>query len=347
MTVSSEDISTKDDHKMLIRQIKNSAPVFIIGSQRSGTTFLFRLIQQYLKIGFGRDNGHFVRLKKMLPYYGDLHDRDNLRRLLRDIVEIPEFKKKRFKGFDIDIDRFIDTLETSSYEDVVRTFYAEWAFQNGNIRWGGKTPDYTLHFEELHELFPDAKFIHIIRDGRDVALSLFQKKWGPKNSFMAAKYWKNRVTAARRYGRNLSSDTYMEMRYESLVQSPSNEFRRLIYFIDYEGDKEAIMRKFDSDIDQLLRKNNFQKWKTMMSKTQVRTFEMVSGDLLNELGYEVLYPEVLKKRITVFREAFYHADNALRKLMRGEGFRGLFEKLYRFGYDGWVKVSSIPKRKML
>ena len=63
-----------------LRSVKNSAPVFILGSQRSGTSFLYRLVRRYLKIAFGRDNGNFLRLRKLLPYYGDLSVRSNMKR---------------------------------------------------------------------------------------------------------------------------------------------------------------------------------------------------------------------------------------------------------------------------
>lgn len=327
-------VNTKDREE--IKRIKNSAPIFIIGSQRSGTSFLYRLIQNYLKIGFGRDNANFVKIQSRIEEFGDLKNEKNLKRLINYIKNIPEFKK-RFRGLEIDVDAFIERLEKRTYDEIVRNFYAEWAFFKQTIRWGGKTPDYAIYAPELFGLFPDAKFVHIIRDGRDVALSLFNLPWGAQNTVVAAIHWKERVEKARNFGKTLSDKNYLEIRYENLLRDPKKEFERLIYFIEYEGDKAEIIKQFNSEIDNLIMKNNFFKWKKEMSPRQVKNFERYAGNLLKELDYEIKYPDELNKPVSklfLFRNHFYNLFN---KGIRGQGFAGLWKKTYRFFYDLWLK----------
>ena len=327
-----------------IRRIKNSPPIFIIGSQRSGTTFLYRLIQKYLKIGFGRDNGNFVRLMKLLPYYGDLSHAENLEKLLKGILAVPEFKK-RFRGLEININEFMENLEARTYAEVLRRFYAEWADLKDASRWGGKTPDYSMHAPEVHQLFPDAKFLHIIRDGRDVALSLANLDWGAKNPVLAAKHWKERVQSAIAFGRNLKMNSYMEMRYENLVQNPEIEFERLIHFIEHEGDRGQIVERFKREIGDKVKRNNFDKWKTGMPRPQIRAFERMAGDLLKELEYEIIFPEVVGKRIQVWYYAWHQVENLILKLLRGEGFKGLYQRIYRFSHDCRLKIGSYRRNE--
>lgn len=325
-----------------IREIKDSAPVFVIGSQRSGTSFLYRLIQKYLKIGFGRDNGLFVRKMKMLDYYGDLKNDANLRRLLTDILNEPDVKR-RFPGLEIDVDAFISQMDERTYPELVRRFYAEWAYLKGANRWGGKTPDYSIYTAELLELFPDAKFVHIIRDGRDVALSLFRLDWGAKSPIVAAKHWKERVEAACNFGRTLDNSQYLEIRYEHLVQFPEELFENLIHFLDWEDDRYKIIDQFNRGIVGKVRRDNFNKWKTQMSRRHIRAFEQVAGDLLKRLGYDTTLPaDVIGKPVSNAQLALDYAENIFRKLLMGQGVKGAVVRA-----DKWLRQSSVKLRFLL
>lgn len=330
------------EKEIAIRRIKNSAPIFIIGSQRSGTSFLYRLVQRHLRIGFGRDNGHFIRLIKLLPFYGDLNDLENLRRLVKDIIEIPDFAK-RFKGLHIDVDEFIENMEERTYAEIVRRFYAEWAYLKGADRWGGKTPDYAIHARELFQLFPDAKFVHLIRDGRDVALSLSKLEWGPKDPLLAALHWGKRVQGAINFGRDLGRATYIEMFYEKWVQHPEREFARLLRFIDYGGDQFLLVREFEKVTSPKVKRDNYNKWKKEMSQTQVKAFERMGGELLDFLGYEVTHPELLGENVSLRRLIWHHLQNAFRKLLRGEGIKGLINKIKTSRAEYKLKFRSTRK----
>jgi len=323
----------------IIQKIKRSPPIFVVGCQRSGTSMLFRIIQRYLKIGFGRDNGHFLRLKRNLAYYGDLNEKKNIHNILNDIITIPEFKK-RFRGLDINNDEFINNLETHTYSEIVRQFYAEWAYFNGNIRWGGKTPDYTFHLLDLQALFPDLRIVHIYRDGRDVALSLFNLNWGPKNTYMAAKYWDKRVQSVRNLQESLNNENFFQISYEDLLQNPVLIFDEFLNFIAYEG-KEQVMENFRNTIFDFVRPDNIFKWKKKMSEHQIETFERVAGNLLHELNYEICNPGIINKRYNIAQKMYFLADNAVKKILRGEGFKGLALKFRLFFHDLRLKIKYI------
>lgn len=339
-TVSKAVSNKLSEKEKAVRAIKDSPPIFVVGSQRSGTSFMFRLIHDYLSIGFGRDNGHFVRIQRLLPYYGDLNEDRNIRKLMNDIVAIPEFGH-RFKGLvDLDIDYFIDNLAERTYAEVVRRWYAEWAYLKKSIRWGGKTPDYSIYARELHELFPDAKFIHMIRDGRDVALSLYRCDFGPKSPIQGARHWATRAKTLIDYGRTLPEETYMELRYEHLVQNPEDAFERIINFIEYEGDRRAICDRFNAEIHGRVKRDNFFKWKKNMSDYQVRAFEKEGGSLLEELDYELVTPkEKWQQGVSLPQMLWDHTQNIYRKLLRGEGWKGLYQKIRRRYEDVALKAS--------
>ncbi|MCP4107587.1 MAG: sulfotransferase [Desulfobacteraceae bacterium] len=158
-----------------VEKIKLRSPVFVIGCQRSGTSFLYKILSEILDIGFGRDNTMFLNIKPSL-ISDDLTIKKNLFHLLNYINNSPVFKK-RFPNLTVNNDDFISLLqEDYRYHNIVRTIYAYWAYSQKKTSWGGKTPDYTGQIDQLYEFFPDVKIIHIVRDGRDIALSLRNMK---------------------------------------------------------------------------------------------------------------------------------------------------------------------------
>ncbi len=98
-------------------------------------------------------------------------------------------------------------------------------------RWGDKTPQYVRAIPTLAEIFPEARFIHIIRDGRDVALSLIRERFGPGNVYTAAGLWRETIEAGRRGARILAPDQYLEVRYEALTGNPGETLRSICAFV--------------------------------------------------------------------------------------------------------------------
>ena len=183
---------------------------------------------------------------------------------------------------------------------VCRLFDA-WAFKENKARWGDKTPHYIMDIASLVEVFPAAKVIHIIRDGRDVDLSWLKAGFEPRNLFTAATLWKRYVSAGCSAGAMLPRENYLEVRYESLLSQPVDTMRTVCAFIG-EDYSEAVLHP--SPILRLLRPKilgenkpgplsraeivppNVAKWKTEMPPNDRLLFESVAGDLLTFLGYE-------------------------------------------------------------
>ncbi len=137
----------------------------------------------------------------------------------------------RWPSFGLDADALRQQCRAArcrSLSDVVRVFYASYAATRDKPRWGDKTPLYVLKMPVIAKLLDEAHFIHIIRDGRDVALSVIPLWWGPNSVPEAAVWWSERV----RRGRRTSADlAYHEVVYERLVEQPDAEVRRICAFI--------------------------------------------------------------------------------------------------------------------
>jgi hypothetical protein len=154
-------------------------------------------------------------------------------------------------------------------------------------RWGDKTPEYVRHLPVLRELFPRAQFIHIVRDGRDVALSGYRTHFGCKNAYTAAREWKAVVEQARQFGARLPPDAFLELRYEDLLQTPGDVMERLLRFLEIDDADGALTRHLYRNVPADLRAGNLNKWRRAMGVQDQRVFASVAGDVLGACGYDV------------------------------------------------------------
>ncbi len=174
--------------------------------------------------------------------------------------------------------------------DAIMTAYAE---VRGKTRWGDKTPYYTADIDVLYSIFPRAKFIQVLRDGRDVALSQRQIGWCSNNSFVLARDWRWKTTLCHKVGRVLGPDRYLELRYEDLVHDPDSSLRRACEFLGEEFD--AQMLNYHETAQDVVPAESLQwhsnsvrapdvskvfAWKRALPVTDRISFEEIAGDTL-------------------------------------------------------------------
>jgi hypothetical protein len=201
--------------------------------------------------------------------------------------------------------------------DALRAFYRLYAERHGKERWGDKTPHYVTALPRIGRALPEARFIHVIRDGRDVALSTNRRLVELRGSRPVpiermAKRWRHRILTAR--GVSQIADRYLEVRYEDLVIDTEPTLRRVCEFIelDYEPGMLAYHERAPERLQEMNRERQrgtrralsgqermqahamttkppqaerVEAWRTQMPESDRRTFEAVAGDLLAELGY--------------------------------------------------------------
>jgi hypothetical protein len=209
--------------------------------------------------------------------------------------------------------RALDRLDAGS---SLRAFYAIHAERAGKPHWGDKTPIYVESMREIEGVLGEARFIHLIRDGRDVALSRAARGFGKNQSGQrAGQRWRKRIRAARKQARHL--DHYLELRYEDLVADPEPALRKACELceLDYDpamlnyheraGERMAEMARDLPGRDgesvrpaeermaahAMTQKPPSQSrvgvWRQEMSPEDVEGFEEAAGELLAELGYPV------------------------------------------------------------
>ena len=189
-----------------------SAPVFVIGSPRSGTTLLRLILDSHPRISCGEET-HF----------------------LRDLETVVGRNWELVATYGLPREWWIEHIR-----ELYQAFQAEVLARSGKVRWAEKDPTYTLHLPFIEELFPDALYVHLLRDGYDVVAS-FRDRWGYKSAARAARTeWARYVTAARELGTRLPQDRFLEVRYEELVADPDEQGRRIFGFLGEAWDPAVL-----------------------------------------------------------------------------------------------------------
>jgi hypothetical protein len=274
---------------------RSNAPVFVLGCPRSGTTVLYHMLLSAGNFAIYRAESNVFNL--LVPHFRGMRSQADRQQLLKTWLS-----SKLFRVSGLDAREVSDKImaECRSGGDFLRIVMEEIARKQGVGRWADCTPDHLLYMEEIKRQIPDALFIHIIRDGRDVALSYAQQGWSSPLPWdrnerlgVAGLYWEWVVRKGREQGRRLGGD-YQEVRFEELIADPRQTLLRLGEFIEHDLDYEQIQR---AGIGSISRPNTsfaeasevgfnpIGRWKTKMSPQQNAAFEALVGDLLQELGY--------------------------------------------------------------
>jgi hypothetical protein len=190
--------------------------------------------------------------------------------------------------------------EVADLAGAVRALFAVHAQRAGKPRYGDKSPQYVLHIPMLAELFGEARFVHVVRDGRDVALAFAGADFGPSDIAELALHWQLRVARGMRYGRELGPERYREVRYEDLVTEPEATLQGLCPFLSLEFD--PAMLRYPERSRQIAEADRapehhyerlamaptpgLRDWRSQMSATDVATFDVLAGRTLATAGYE-------------------------------------------------------------
>jgi hypothetical protein len=266
-------------------------PLLILGVSRSGTTLLRVMLDRHSQLAVP-DESYFVPL---------LADRHTFRVDADDFLDdVRRLETVREWGIPIGElrARLRDGMSTGRAIAAVYEVYAE---GHGKSRWGDKTPMYMRHLRLLRRLFPEAQYVHLIRDGRDAAVSFLSlpagiafETWGhPRSAAQFACQWRRDVTAARRLGRGLGTERYLEVRYEDLIADAEPVLRQICAFagLSYEAGMTdhagsgSEQRPHQQSLKQPLTPG-LRDWRRELSAADAAAFESVAGDLLRELGYE-------------------------------------------------------------
>jgi len=280
----------------------NNPYLFIVGCPRSGTTLLQRMVNAHPQIAITPES-HWIPHLYEKPW---ALNQEGLitHKLIRELAAHPKFARLRL-GRKKELKRLARNGQPLTYSRLVTAILDLYGRAEAKPLVGDKTPDYVRQISTLHGLWPEARFVHVIRDGRDVCLSMREwPKVHPKpGDFMTWKedpvstvawWWGFNVRLGRDAGRSLGSGLYYELRYEALVARPQEQCELLCAFLGVPFN-EAMLRfhegqtRPDPGLEQkragLPVTPGLRDWQSQMAAEELEQFEAAGCELLDELKY--------------------------------------------------------------
>lgn len=278
---------------------------FIVGVGRSGTTLLRLMLDAHPDLAIPTET-HFV--PAFLQVAETTQSSDAALQVLATAETWPNL------GLDLAaVGQAFGALAPFTPADAVRAVFRLYAQGQGKPRWGDKTPPYRTCMAEIARHLPEARFIHIIRDGRDVALSYRGLWFGPGDDIeRQARFWVAEIERARAQAEHLPF--YMELKFEDLIVRPQNELERICRFLDlpfngamldYPGRARARLSEYVQTFgpqgsehisnERFLTihdrtqdapdANRIGRWRTEMGPDEMRLYVQIAGPMLSALGY--------------------------------------------------------------
>jgi len=279
--------------------IDRESPIFIVGCSRSGTTLLRLILAGHSRICIPAETGFLLPLVHSLPLDRPLssEEADQALHLITGHPRWPDLKLRAET-----LHGTVAAISHPRLRDIIDAVFGLVSQAAGKPRWGDKTPQYIEIVPQLSELYPGARFIHLIRDGRDVAMSFkrsgFHERW-----YHGKEYdWTQALRLASQYRSSKLSDQFLEMKYEDLVSDLENNLRRLCQFLgeSFEpgmlGWKSTIEQQIPErglGIHHALRRDpssdDIGRWSQDLNWMEILAVESFLGSDLTEMGYPLRF----------------------------------------------------------
>lgn len=264
---------------------------FIVGCPRSGTTLIRIMLNESTTMALFPESRIISRYARHRNRY-ERSDFFDVGRFAMDVLN--HEKAFQWKLDETNFRRQLGKDKPTTYPDAVRSLFRAFAAQHGKAMYGDKTPTYVMDIPLIARMFPEARFVHVIRDGRKTALSLLENRFVSSSVPHAMRYWAARVQAARTAGAFLPAERYMEYRHEDLVRSPDTKLREITAFMGIPFEDAMLSYHEKQRSSEHYGSRNMDKpptetrdWRQQMSREDLRLCEILDGSLLTELGYEL------------------------------------------------------------
>lgn len=303
-------------------------PFFVVGNPRSGTTLLRYMLSSHPRLYIPSETG-------FLPYMGLSPDKYLSKVQVAQLLDRVGKLNRQWANLVPDLDVFRAELHKPTLPHILDALYRIQIEPFDAQRWGDKTPTYIRYIPEILNIFPGARFIHVVRDGRDASLSA-QKKWRQRHFYMDQTYllksWVEHIELGQAAGTELGATQYLEIRYEMLVTEPEKVLRDICQFLDEDFhaamlDHTQLARRTIGDrghveVRKELSINSVQRWQNQLTNFEKKLADTVAGPILDSLDYpraelgRFTFTERIRYSFILLR---YQIINLGRKILTGLG----------------------------
>ncbi|MDQ1741439.1 MAG: hypothetical protein QOE53_3091 [Pseudonocardiales bacterium] len=299
-------------------------PLFIVGNDRSGTTMLRLILDRGPDVAIPPESMFLTDFADAFAR-GEPGDAAAAARFMDEVWNHPKVRLWELPAEPPAVPPALRGAE--AYRFVVEAPFNAYAAKHRKARWGDKTPHYVHHVDHLLALWPRARFVVLVRDGRDVALSLRKMPFGPNNAWAAAPWWARGIRAGEDAQR-AHPDAVLTVRYEDLARRPTEIVPQICAFLGL-GYSEAMLALEQADPGKIVREQKswfptlfdginttaVARWEREMSPRDQRVFAARAGAELARLGYDV--PADRADPVTPRQERWFHYQN---EFMRNVNF---------------------------
>jgi hypothetical protein len=306
--------------------------IFMIGTQRSGSNLFRLMLNQLPEIAAPHPPHILIRLMPLIPSYGDLSNPETFSLLVDDACRLVETNPVEWEGVALDRADIAARCDRPDLYAVMAAIYDRLQETWGKTSWCCKSLGNVKYVDELADRFPDAKFIYLYRDGRDVALSFTKAIEGEKHYYDIAQVWDKDQQLGLRLRDRIGAGRVLAISYESLTGDELGTMRKVCSFLGAtftedsvnfykteEAKKAAMASNLWENVTKPVMKDNTRKFVTQTSDENLRIFESVAGRSLDELGYDrVRVQRGQELSFTPDQISAFHAENERLKALAWE-----------------------------
>lgn len=286
-----------DEYDERICPVSERPPFFIVGNDRSGTTLLRLVLDRNAEVAIPTESMFLMDIadQRTLVDGVGLDDACRAKAFLDQVWNHPKVRLWGLPAMPPELPTGL--AHEQAYRFIVEAPYRAFATSQGKTRWGDKTPSYLKHVEELIQIWPQARFLLVVRDGRDVTLSVRHLPFGANNVWASAVDWSRGIRlgldARDRHPQNVEI-----VHYEQFVKDSKREVERICEFLDLVFDpamlqvSETRPEKLESDKGEWfmniwngINSRSVERWRAEMSTADQRLFVAIAGDELRASGY--------------------------------------------------------------